>query len=443
MTSSSLPMRTEPMRARQRWTILVTSTSGALETFDVVIYGFFAQEIGRAFFPASAALSTVTLSFAVFALGFLARPLGGLFFGHLGDRYGRRRVFAWSAIVAALSTLLIASLPTYRMWGVAAPFLLLTLRLTQGFCVGGELPGAIVYAVETERMKPGFSCGIVFFAVNMALLLAVGINLVEQRTLTPAQIDTFGWRIGFLAGGVIGLLSFVLRRTLPETDAYARAGDARERKPLSVLLRDYRRPVVVGMVASMLVGLSNGLLVTHAAAWLRLLHYEPQRIAAAQTLHVVAISACMLLIARMGDVVPRRYLFRAGAVLAALFAPVFYLTLARHQADLRVVFLMAAVVASFANGTFACAIAELFPVGVRYSGVALAINVGLAMTMGVAPLGANMLIARTGSMEAPVFLLVFGAVLAFVASFGMKRSWGGREVAQSDEAGDAGSVVVK
>ncbi|MFM0211038.1 MFS transporter [Paraburkholderia sediminicola] len=427
MTGSSPPMPTETRPARQRWTILVTSTAGALETFDVVVYGFFAQEIGRAFFPASAALSTVTLSFAVFALGFLARPLGGLFFGHLGDRYGRRRVFAWSAIVAALSTLLIASLPTYRMWGAAAPFLLLALRLTQGFCVGGELPGAIVYAVETARMKPGFSCGIVFFAVNMALLLAVGINLVEQRTLTPVQIDTFGWRIGFLAGGVIGLLSFLLRRTLPETDAYARADDAREQKPLSVLLRGYRGPIAVGIVASMLVGLSNGLLVTHAPAWLRLLHYEPQRIAAAQTLHVVAISACMLLVARMGDVLPRRYLFRTGAVLSALFAPIFYLTLARHQADLRVIFLVAAVVASFANGTFACAIAELFPVGVRYSGVAMAINIGLATSMGVAPLAANMLIARTGWMEAPALLLVFGAALAFVASFAMRQLAYGNE----------------
>lgn len=423
MTGSPLPMRTGTMRAHQRWTILVTSTAGALETFDVVIYGFFAQEIGRAFFPASAGLSTVTLSFAVFALGFLARPLGGIFFGHLGDRYGRRRVFAWSAIIAALSTLLIAMLPSYRAWGAAAPFLLLALRLTQGFCVGGELPGAIVYAVETARMKPGFSCGIVFFAVNMALLLAAGINLIEQRTLAPAQIDAFGWRIGFLAGGAIGLLSFLLRRTLPETDAYAQAGDAREQKPLSVLLHHYRGPVAVGMVTSMLVGLSNGLLITHAPAWLRLLHYEPQRIAAAQTLHVVTISACMLLIARIGDALPRRYLFRTGAVLSALFAPFFYLTLARHQADLRVVFLMAATVASFANGTFACAIAEMFPVGVRYSGVALAINIGLATTMGFAPLAANLLIVKTGWMEAPALLLVCGAGLAFVASFGMRRSW--------------------
>lgn len=443
MTGSTLPIRTETGRDRQRWTILVTSTGGALETFDVVIYGFFAQEIGRAFFPASAGLSTVTLSFAVFALGFLARPLGGIFFGHLGDRYGRRRVFAWSAIIAAISTLLIAILPSYSTWGAAAPFLLLALRLTQGFCVGGELPGAIVYAVETARMKPGFSCGIVFFAVNMALLLAAGINLVEQRTLTPAQIDMVGWRIGFLAGGVIGLLSFLLRRTLPETDAYARAGVAREQKPLSVLLRGYRGPVVVGMVASMLVGLSNGLLVTHAPAWLRLLHYAPQRIAVAQTLHVAALSLCMLLIARIGDVLPRRYVFRTGAVLSALFAPVFYLTLARHQADLRVVFLMAAVVAAFANGTFACVIAELFPVGVRYSGVALAINLGLATSMGVAPLAANLLIAKTGWMEAPAVLLASGAVLAFVASFGMTRSCVGEETAQCDQTGDAASAVIK
>jgi MFS family permease len=425
MLDNSLPIRNEMMAARQRWTILLVSMGGALETFDFVIYGFFAHEIGREFFPADTGVSADMLSFAILALGNLSRPVGGIFLGRLGDKYGRRSVFTVSAMVAAVATLLIGMLPSYRMWGVEASVLLLLLRLTQGFCVGGELPGAVVYAVEITRRNRGLLCGIVFFAVNTALLLAAGINLAVQMTFTPAQVSSVGWRIGFLLGGVIGLLSFVLRRSLVETNEYRQAVGERHREPLAVLFREYRKPLATGMAATVLVGVSNGLFVAHMPTYLRQLHYDPQRIAVAQTLYVVVVSACILITARMGDLLPRRYVFRLGAVLSALFGPVFYVTVVRHQASLPVLFVLAGVVASFANGTFACAVAELFPVGVRFSGVGTAMNLGLAASMGTAPLIASVLVARTHWPPAPALFMVLCATLAFVASFGMKQASGG------------------
>ncbi|MEC5404233.1 MFS transporter [Paraburkholderia sp. MPAMCS5] len=410
------------MTRRQRWTIFIASAGGALETFDFVIYGFFAQEIGREFFPLGGGASAVTLSFAVFAIGYLSRPLGGLFLGRLGDKYGRRLVFAAAAIVAALSTLFIALLPSYRAWGVAAPALMLLLRLTQGVCVGGELSGAVVYAVETTRTRPGFLCGIVFFAVNISLLLAAGINLFVQATLTSAEVLRYGWRIGFFVGGLIGLLSFFVRRTLPETDAFARAEGVRHREPLAVLFRRHLAPLATGIAATTVVGVSNGLFVAHAPTYLRQLNYAPQQIATAQTLYVIVIALCMLVTAKAGDLLPRRYVFRAGAVVTAVFAPCFYAAVSRGQADLFTWFVLAAIVAAFANGTFACAIAEMFPIGVRYSGLGAAMNLGLAATMGTAPLAATILIARTQWNAAPALVMMSCAGLAFVASFAMKPS---------------------
>lgn len=424
MLDDSLPIRNETMTARQRWTILLVSIGGALETFDFVIYGFFAHEIGREFFPANAGMSADTLSFAVLAIGNLSRPIGGIFLGRLGDKYGRRSVFTVSAMVAELATLLIGMLPSYRAWGMMATVFLLLLRLTQGFCVGGELPGAVVYAVEITRENRGVLCGMVFFAVNMALLLAAGINLTVQMIFTPAQASSVGWRIGFLLGGVIGLLSFVLRRSLVETTEYAQTVGARHREPLAVLFREHLKPVATGIAATVLVGASNGLFVAHMPTYLRQLRYDPQRIAMAQTLYVIVVSACILVTARMGDVLPRRYVFRLGAVLSALFGPVFYVTAARHQASLPVLFVMAGIVASFANGTFACAIAELFPVGVRFSGVGTAMNLGLAASMGTAPLIASVLVARTHWPPAPALFMMLCATLAFMASFGMKDTRG-------------------
>lgn len=133
----------------------------------------------------------------------------------------------------------------------------------------------------------------------------------------------------------------------------------------------------------------------------------------------------MLITAHMGDLLPRRYVFRLGAVLSALFGPVFYVAVVGHQASLPALFVAAGIVASLANGTFACAVAELFPVGVRFSGVGTAMNLGLAASMGSAPLIASVLVARTHWLPAPSLFMVLCAMLAFVASFGMIHASGG------------------
>ncbi|MGF6779763.1 hypothetical protein P3T21_004992 [Paraburkholderia sp. GAS334] len=161
MIDDSLTVRNARLSARQRWTIFVASTGGALEVFDFAVYGFFAQSIGREFFPARTGLPAETLAFAVLAVGSMSRLVGGIFLGRLGDKYGRRIVFTSSAMVAAVSTLLIGILPSYESLGMTAPTLLVLLRLTQGLCLGGELPGAVIYAVETAHAKPEVLCGMV------------------------------------------------------------------------------------------------------------------------------------------------------------------------------------------------------------------------------------------------------------------------------------------
>ncbi|MCX4152615.1 MULTISPECIES: MFS transporter [Paraburkholderia] len=421
------------MSPRQRWMIFVASTGGALEVFDYAVYGFFAQSIGREFFPARIGLPAETLSFAVLAAGSMSRLVGGIFLGRLGDKYGRRIVFTSSAMVAAVSTLLIAILPSYESLGVGAPMLLVLLRITQGLCLGGELPGAVIYAVETAHAKPGILCGMVFLAVNIALMLAISINLGVQMILTSDQVRAFGWRIGFLVGGILGLLSFVVRRTLAETDEYARGVSARHREPLAVLFRKHAASVLTGVAAASLVGASSGLFVAHMPAYLQTLHYAPRKIASAQFLYVAAISGCILVTAYFGELLSRRYVFMSGAVLSALFAPFFYVAVTRHQVSLPLLFLMAGVVASFANGTYACAIAEMFPVDVRFSGLATAMNVGLAAPMAIAPLAASILASTTNWTFSPALVVVLCATFAFVASFRMKRH---REEAVSVKMGN-------
>ena len=191
--------------------ILLASLGGALEFYDFVVYSQFARYIGRNFFPNDDEMVSLIVSFSVFAVGYFARPLGGIFFSHIGDRIGRRRVLIITILAMSAATAGIGLLPTYAQWGITASILLVLLRIVQGFCLGGELPGAISYVVETAPRRSGFSVGVVFFCVNTGVALAALLNLVVHETLTVEQIQAWGWRIGFLVGGGLGLVSFVLR----------------------------------------------------------------------------------------------------------------------------------------------------------------------------------------------------------------------------------------
>ncbi|HXR91609.1 MAG TPA: MFS transporter, partial [Steroidobacteraceae bacterium] len=174
---------------RKQWrTIILSSLGGALEFYDFVIYSMFAQYIGSAFFPSSKPLEATLKSFAVFAVGYLARPLGGIVLSHFGDKYGRRRVFIVQMLVMSLSTLSMGLVPTYASWGVSATIMIVCLRLLQGFCLGGELPGAITYVVETAPKTAGFATGFIFFCVNSGVLVAALLSLIVHATMSEPTI---------------------------------------------------------------------------------------------------------------------------------------------------------------------------------------------------------------------------------------------------------------
>jgi len=406
------------MTARQRWTIVVASTGGALEVFDFVIYGFFARSIGAAFFPLATGASGEMLSFVVLAIGYLSRPIGGVVFGRIGDIHGRRIAFLLSAMIAAVATFLIGMLPSYRDWGIGASALLVLLRLVQGLCLGGELPGAVVYAVETARARPGLLCGIVFVAVNLALFIATSVNLALQKSLTAVQMDAYGWRIGFLIGGVVGLLSFAMRRRLAESDEYARTISSRHHDSLSALFRLHGVRLLSGVGVCLLVGASSGIFIAYLPSYLQAIHYDYAQITHAQMQYFLVLALSILVTSYIGDRVSRRHVFRLGAVLSALFTPWFFFAVTRHSLSLSALYAMAAVIASLANGTFACAIAESFPLDVRFSCLATAMNLGLVTALGLTPLAAHLLEHTFNA--SPALVTGVCAVLAFVASFATK-----------------------
>jgi MFS transporter, MHS family, proline/betaine transporter len=403
-------------------TVVLASMGGALDYFDFVIYAIFARYISAAFFPNYDPVVSVMLVFVVYAVGFFARPLGGMLLSHFGDRYGRRRVFIVSLLVMSAATFCVGLLPTYQSWGTAATATLVMLRLLQGLSVGGEGPNAQAYVVETVPRRASFVTGVVQFCVSFGILLATLINFILQNVLGPAEIAAYGWRIPFLIGGLLGFGALYLRQSLHETPGFQQMRQKVSRSPVTEVFRDYWAPLASGTLSMAVVGSYNGLLFAYMPVYLtNVAGYAPNQVAGALTIALTVSSCCVLLSAWAGDYIPRHFLVRTGAGLLLLLALPFYAAVAGHQGSLNGMFALAGVAGGFANGVFSCVLADLFPTRVRFSGSALGTNLSTGIFGGLAPLLAGWLIASTGRPVAPAFYLMGCCVLALVASCWLPR----------------------
>jgi MHS family proline/betaine transporter-like MFS transporter len=405
--------------------VLLASLGGTLEFYDFVIFGVFAKDIADAIFPNPTPIVSLMVSFSAFAVGYLARPVGGIVLSHFGDRYGRRRVFLISIFVMSGATLGMGLVPGYAAWGAASSALLVTLRVVQGFCLGGELPGALTYVVETAPKIAPFVCGVVFACVTMGVAVATGVSLAVRSYLPPELVASLGWRIAFALGGLGGLVSFGLRRSLEESPEFARMKQLASRQPFREVLQRHLVPVAVGVMILAATAGFNGLFFSHMAAYTTgVLKYDPRQAVIAQTAGVVVHAVCILLVGWLADRIRPFLILRTGATVLIVMAYPFYTALAGRLLSPTLLLVMAGVCGSLVNGTFAVLLTDLFPTRIRFSGVALGFNIAFTLFSGTAPLVATSLIRMTGSTTAPALVMVVSGVLALAGSVGLSRNGG-------------------
>jgi MHS family proline/betaine transporter-like MFS transporter len=441
MATPSTRLRAGGMTRRAWRMILLASLGGTLEYYDFVIFGIFAPQIGRAVFPSQDPLVSLMVTFTTFAIGYLARPLGGLVLGRLGDKFGRRGVFLASIFITSAATLGIGIVPTYATWGIAASIVVVLLRLTQGFCLGGELPGAITYVVESAPPLAPFVCSVVFGCVTLGVALGTTIALIVSNILTPAEAAVYGWRIAFVVGGLLGLASFWLRRSFEESPEFAELKRlaAASKEPLGELVRTHPAQIFVGIAAQAVTAVFAGLFFAYMPAYLTAVsQYDASTAVFAQTYGVVLHAALIVYVGWLATRYPPYLLLRIGAVILAFGAYPFYAALNGHSLNIIVLMTIAALAGAFVNGTFAFVTADLFPTRIRFSGVAVVQNISQTAFGGTAPLIATALIRTLQSPVAPALIVTICGIVTFGGTLAVARRCGrvqtGRTAAAATEA---------
>ncbi|UVT20542.1 MAG: MFS transporter [Nitrospira sp.] len=402
-----------------RKTVLAGAVGNVLEWYDFALFGYFAPVLSLLFFPSSDPSLSLIATFSVFAVGFLARPLGALLFGYWGDTRGRREALAWSILLMALPTCLVGMLPTYAQIGLAAPLALTALRFLQGLSVGGEFTGSVTFLVEhAEPAERGYIGSWAGFSAQIGALLGSGIGTVAAASLTHEALQEWGWRIPFLSGSLIALVGWYLRRRIPESPAFERLQQTGSvsSSPARELLLSHRAPLlqVIGLV--LLHGVAFYMFYVFLPTYLTRVTDLPM--STTLTINTVCMALLAVLIPVMGKVSDRvghRWILAGGAAGLALGTVPFFLWLSSGQIALIIAAqtLITVFVAAY-MGPFFAIVATLFPVSRRYTGLSLSYNIAAALFGGTAPLLATILIERSGNVLAPGWYVSLCAILSLI-----------------------------
>lgn len=396
-SQNALAQRTRPLNRQDYKTLTLAALGGALEFYDFIIFVFFATAVGELFFPEDIPewLRQVQ-TFGIFAAGYLARPLGGIVMAHFGDLVGRKKMFTLSILLMALPTLAIGLLPTYASLGIAAPLLLLLMRVLQGAAIGGEVPGAWVFVAEHVPYKRiGIACSTLTAGLTVGILLGSIVATLINTSLSQQAIHNGGWRIPFILGGCFGLVAMYLRRWLQETPVFKEMQQRRtlaDELPLKTVVMNHKKAVVISMLLTWLLSAGIVVVILMSPIWLQ----KQVGIAPALTLQANSIATVMLCVGCIvaGLVVDRigaSKTFIVGSLLLAVCSWMFYHLTASHPEYLFFLYGLVGLSVGVV-GAVPFVMVRAFPAEVRFTGISFSYNVSYAIFGGLTPICVTLLL---------------------------------------------------
>ncbi|SAL72468.1 membrane protein [Caballeronia udeis] len=417
-TKTTANMATAFRKADKGKAVAATVIGTALEVFDFSSYSFFSVTIGKLFFPTHDPVLSLLLAALTFGVGFFVRPLGGIVLGIYGDRVGRKQALSLSIMLMALGIAIVACAPTYQQIGVGATILLVVGRLIQGFAHGGEMGTAATFLSEyAPANSRGLYASYIQSSIGFAVLAGAGVGVFISSELSQEALESWGWRIPFALGLLIGPVGWFIRRGLDETPTFKHT--AKSNTPLREVIRDYPRQTFSTI----------SLVILWTVCTYVLLYYMPTFVVKSLGLpqglgfRAGLIGGAVILVASpmfgwLSDRIGRRFIVASSALLIGVLAfPMFaYIVRSPSLTSLVLFQLVFGVLISAYTAPILAVFAEMFPSRVRSTGLSLAYNVAVTIFGGFATFVITLLIAWSGSKLAPAGYVAFAALLSFLGA---------------------------
>ena len=415
--------------------ITAASLGNAMEWFDFGVYGFLAYVLGQVFFPAVSPGVQMIAALATFSVPFLIRPLGGVFFGIMGDKFGRQKVLSITIIIMAVSTFCIGLIPSYATIGIWAPVLLLLAKLAQGFSVGGEYSGAAIFVAEySPDRKRGFMGSWLDFGSIAGFVCGAGVVVLLSSILGEESFHEWGWRIPFFLALPLGVIGLYLRHALEETPAFQQhvsdmenanpgTGEDKPRVTLREIASKYGRSLLVCVGLVIATNVTYYMLLTYMPSYLsHNLNYSADH----GVLIIIAIMIGMLfvqpLIGMMSDRIGRKPFVLAGSIgLFFLSVPAFMLINSDVIGLIFLGLLILAILLNCFTGVMASILPAIFPTKIRYSALAISFNISVLIA-GATPTAAAWLVEATQNLYMPAYYLMVIAVIGLATGIIMKET---------------------
>ena len=415
----------QPTKDDVRRVVAASVIGATIEWYDFFLYGAVAGLVfNKLYFPANDPFISTLLAYTTFAIGFVARPLGGLIFGHLGDRIGRKSVLVATLLIMGVATVLIGLLPTYQQIGMAAPILLVLLRVLQGIGLGGEWGGAVLMAYEyADENQKGYYASLPQVGLAIGLCLSSGV-VALLASLPDADFLAWGWRVAFIASILLVLVGLYIRLKIIETPEFqaVKEKNAVAKMPFVEMIKGYPVSILLGMGARYIDGVFFNVFAVFSIAYLT--QMAPVKVARPTALWAVAAAALVMVVAipvfgRLSDRLGRPKTYAIGSALLAICAyPAFWLMATGNPALIFASMIVAfGIIYAICYGPEAALFADLFDPRVRYSGISFVYQFSGIFASGITPIIATYLLEANGKQ--PWYLVgyvVFAALVSMICA---------------------------
>jgi MFS transporter, MHS family, proline/betaine transporter len=410
-------------RAQSKTTQIAAAVIGnAFEWYDFIAFGFLTVVIARLFFPTDSQYASLLLTTATFGVGFFMRPVGGFVLGMYADRKGRKAALQLIIGLMTVAIAMIAFAPTYGTVGIAAPLIIVVARLLQGFATGGEFASATVFLIESAPShRRGFYGSWQMVGQGFAVLIGALLGALVTRGLSPDALDSWGWRVPFLFGLVIGPIGLYIRRYLSETNAFVEARSASSNEPrLMTTLSTHLKEKLVCIGTITFGTIAFYVILVYMPTFARTqLHLQLDEAFAAQSIGLVWMIALIPVFGLLCDRIGRKPIMIVALILYLMLAYPLFSWVSRNPSFGNLVLMqviLCGILAAF-YGPVSTVLAEQFPARTRSTRLSIAYNIAVMVFGGFAQFFVTWLIEVTGSPIAPAFYVMFGAAVGLLAAF--------------------------